>query len=161
LAGALEILDSEFLSLRGQRNVLIDVHKSAYRERLEGRKRLDSARLLGFLECEYPDGLGWRKAEERGQPFKTHSDAICVNALQSAGIVTADSMKKVLRSKPYQKLVRAFADQQQLARTEISHFAVVLMALATRGPRLVELFFPDVVQDPGISAALALARKKK
>jgi hypothetical protein len=38
---------------------------------------------------------------------------------------------------------------------------MVLMALATRNSRIVELYFPDVVQDPAIAAVLALARRAR
>jgi len=161
LAGALEILDSEFLSLRGQRNNLIDRHRIAYSGRNEGTKRLDSARLVALLECDHPDGMGWRRAAELNEPFRTHSDAMCVVALRAAGVLTANSLRKILREKLCRRLTRVFADHSQLMPNKVSHFAAVLIALASRRPRLVEYYFPDVALDPGMAAVLALARKRK
>jgi len=159
LAGALEILDSEFLSLRAQKDQLINRHRATYSQKSEGTKRLDSARLVALLECDHPGGTGWRKAAELGQPFKAHSDAMCVVALRAAGVLTANSLRKILRSSLYRKLVRTFADHYQLMPDGVSHFAKVLIALASRRPRLVEYYFPDVVLDPPMAAVLALARK--
>jgi len=158
LAGALEILDSEFLALREQRSSLIETHKAAYQQGQEGRKRLDSARLIGLLECDYPLGLGWRAAEQRDEPFRAHSDARSVSALQAAGIITADSLRQVLRSRLHRRLTLAFANYNQIPREEISHFAIVLMALAAQDPRLIESYFPDVALDPAIANVLAIAR---
>ena len=69
IAGTLEILGNEFISLKEERNTLIEKWKRKYEKGLLQKRSFDAARLLAFLEFSYPTGLSWRDAEKGG----THS----------------------------------------------------------------------------------------
>ena len=83
LAGTLKILDSEFLSLRTARVRLLEEYRERYSRLRDGKEPLDAARLLGFLEARWPDGLSWRTAAASGHAFPMHIEASCVDALKA------------------------------------------------------------------------------
>ena len=59
IAGAIELLEAEFLALRNHQQVLIGLYKNRYDKGHDGAVEIDSVRLIALLECERPQSLGW------------------------------------------------------------------------------------------------------
>jgi len=146
LAGTLELLDNEFQELRHERNVLIGVYWDRYSQNEDASKPFDVARLLGFLEADR-SGLGWRDAEAAGKPFAAGLDVSCVEALKSAGLGTAKSLRKIFRSSRFRYALRSFASSNGISPSEVSHLAAVVLAVIVKRPQLVRQHFPEMMFD--------------
>jgi putative GTP pyrophosphokinase len=72
IAGAIEVLEDEFVALRDHQQQLIDRCKDRYANALDHGAAIDSVRLVAVLERERPKSLGWRAAAKRGT--HQHSD---------------------------------------------------------------------------------------
>jgi putative GTP pyrophosphokinase len=149
LAGALELLDGEFLALRKENDTLVGKYRGRYESRADNRKKFDVARLLGFLEATQP-GLSWRQAAAEGRPIAPGLDVSCVEALKAVGLGTALSLSAVLRSRRYRSALRSFAAAQALAEAEVSHLANVVLAVAVKNAKVVRQHFPEIIFDPAI-----------
>lgn len=151
LAGTLELLDNEFLALRDTRSALIEAYSVRYKQNLDRRTPFDAARLWGFLEASYPEGHTWRKAVSTGAPFKPVLDISCVEALRAAGLGTPASLAAMLKSREFRRAVASFASDQGIAPAEVSHLAVVLLAVAAKDLRMVQRHFPEFMTDPALA----------
>ncbi|MEM7122339.1 MAG: hypothetical protein AAF563_13730 [Pseudomonadota bacterium] len=150
LAGTLELLDSEFLALRQERDDLIDGYRHAYTKHGDDRRAFDVARLLGYLEAARPKGLSWRQAEEAGTPFHAGLDSSCVDALKAVGLGTARSLSDVFKSRRFRYAASSFAASQGIAPKSVSHVAAVVLALVVTDANVIRRHFPDVVFDSAI-----------
>ncbi len=150
LAGTLELLDNEFLALRDQRNALIDRYRLIYEQKKDKRKFFDVARLLGFLEASRPMGLSWRKAANDGAAFDAGLDISCVGALKAVGLGTPMSLRNVLKSSRFRYAVTTFAASQGIAPANVSHLAVVVLAVVVKDARMVQRHFSEIVFDSAI-----------
>jgi hypothetical protein len=155
LAGSLELLDAEFLSLRAVRNDLIDNYRNIYDSGREPRKPFDVARLLGFLEAIRPEGRSWRQAAADGLPFAAGLDTTCVEALQTVGLGTAASLRTFLHSRAFRRALRGFAANQGTDPAHTSHLAIVVVAVAIKEARTIRSHFPEIMYDPAITALVA------
>jgi len=148
LAATLELVDGKFEALRGERDRLIEAHASMYAERRELDESLDSARLLGLLECSLPDGKSFRAAEVEGSPFPPRVEAVCVKALEGAGIRTGSELLRHLSSTECIRVRGEYASRHGVAADELSHLAVLTIAIATAVPDEFAEQFPDLAGDP-------------
>src|SRR5205823_6023775 len=121
------ILDQQFLVLRAERNHLIEHYRETYEAGAELGSKLDAARLLGLLECVRPDGLSWRRAEARGEPFPPRIEATCVEALDTCGISTDAALIGMLSDKRFLAAAGDFASAEATSIGEISHLAIVVL----------------------------------
>ncbi len=151
LAGSLELLDNEFLALREQRSDLIESYRLRYQRNEDHQKPFDAARLLGFLEASRAEGRSWRQAAAAGAQFAEGLDVSCVDALKAVRLGTPASLRVLFRSSPFRYAVRSFAASQGIAPAEMSHLAIVVLAVAIANARMVQRHFPEVVYDPAIA----------
>lgn len=152
IAGTLEVLGRGFLSLRGERNKLIQHYKEQYRHRLDLHKSFDSARLLGFLEFRYPDAISWRLAESQGSPFPTRIEAVCIAALRACHLNTGSALRSLMSSGRFRRAVRTYAAISGIELAKVSHLALTLIAIGLRNVRVLHDYFPQLSQDPGLRA---------
>jgi hypothetical protein len=149
LAGALELLDSEFLALRKENDLLIGHYRVVYLENEDQRILFDVARLLGFLEASRP-GLSWRQAAGDGVPFRAGLDNSCVEALKVVGLGTPASLSRMFQSSRFRYALRSFAALQGIGQTDVSHLANVVLAVMVKDAKVVEHHFPEIINDPAI-----------
>ena len=161
IAGTLEMLGKEFQSLRHERQKMIDVCKQRYADGLDMRRSFDSVSLLGFLENEYQANPSWRKSEETGQPFPAQIEATCVLALKDCGLGSAKSLRAFLKRRAYQRAVKSFAVAQLKKVEEVSHLALVVIAVALKSERVLGDFFPEMSEGVGLAAVLRGKRKAR
>ena len=145
LAGSLELLDSEFLALRGERDQLIKAYCDKYLLGKEGGEEFDVARLLGFLQATLPSG------QEGTIPLGTGFQVSCVDALKEVGLGTAKSLRRIFRSRKFRYALTSFASEQGIAPDEVSHLAVVVIAVAIKNAFIVKRHFPEMIYDPAIA----------
>lgn len=150
LAGTLELLDNEFLTLRDERDELIDRYREIYANHGDNRNAFDVARLLGFMEASWPEGRSWRQAAEAGVPFQPGLDTSCVDALKAVGLGTPRSLRNVFESREFRDAVASFASSHGIAPEHVSHLAVVLLALAVKDPNVLKRHFPEIEFDSAI-----------
>jgi ppGpp synthetase/RelA/SpoT-type nucleotidyltranferase len=162
LAGVLELLDNQFETLRVQRNQIIESHLKSYASKREGNIPLDSARLLAFFECHFPEGLSWRRAAAENTPFPTRIETKCLQALMLTAVTSANQLKSAIKAARFKTALRLFANKQGVPVGEVSHLALAVLAIASKDAAIVQEFFPDIVSDPAFMAGLAgLARKPR
>lgn len=155
LAGTIEILDGEFLSLRAARVNLIEQYCARYARMQDGREQLDVARLLGFLEARWPEGLSWRMAAFSGHGFPIHIEASCVDALAAVGLKNASKLRALMAQTSYRSALRSFASLKGIGSTEISHLALVVIAVALEDEGVLRTYFPEMLRDPSIEQLLS------
>jgi putative GTP pyrophosphokinase len=161
IAGTLEVLGTEFQSLRHERQRVIDACRQRYADDLDSRRTFDSVRLLGFLENEYPESLSWRKSEQTGHPFPPRIEATCVAALKHVGLGSAKSFKAFLRRTAYRQALRLFAGADLKKVQEVSHLALVVIAVALKSERVLEDYFPGMAESVGLAAVLRKAGRDR
>lgn len=147
IAGSLEILESQFLHLKKERNELIEQYKVAYDKHRDGNEELDAARLLALLEVLRPNGLSWRTAENNGRQFPPRIEATCVSALATVNVRTGNQLKSVVKSRLFRSAVRRFASSMGLDPAETSHFALSVIAVGIINPQLLLEEYPELVED--------------
>jgi ppGpp synthetase/RelA/SpoT-type nucleotidyltranferase len=151
IAANLELLDNEFLALREARNALIDDYRVRYLQKSDWRKPFDVARLLGFLEAAWPNAQGWRSAAMAGTPFAPKLDLVCVQALRAVGLKAPISLHDWFASARFQRALQSFAALQGIAPNEVSHFALVGLAVTTKNREKIRRHFPEILSDPAIA----------
>ncbi|MGC2465159.1 MAG: RelA/SpoT domain-containing protein [Candidatus Acidiferrum sp.] len=154
IAGTLEVLGTEFVSLRSERQKAIGEYCQRYADGRDHRNGFDSVRLLGFLENQYPVNPSWRAAEEVGQPFPPGIEATCVAALKHCSLGSARSLKPFLKRRAYRQAVRSFATAELKEEEEVSHLALVVIAIALASERALQDYFPGMAESAGIAAVL-------
>ncbi len=154
LAGVLELLDDEFVNLKGERDKLVDHFRKRYSVQKDGQRIFDVARLLGFLEAERPHGLSWRKAEESEDPFPPKIGVSCVDALRSVGLKSANSFRAMMSTRRFRSAVRSFAASHDISPVEISHLAVAVIAVAIKDADMLRTHFPEMIRHPSVAHLL-------
>jgi ppGpp synthetase/RelA/SpoT-type nucleotidyltranferase len=149
LAGTLELLDGEFLSLRQENDSLVLRYRELYKNGEDQRKPFDVARLLGFLEATRR-GMSWRQAAADGHPFAAGLDVSCVEALRAVGLGTPTSLSAMFSSRRYRYISRSFAASQGIGVDDVSHLADVVLAVMTKDTKVVQHHFPEIINDPAI-----------
>jgi ppGpp synthetase/RelA/SpoT-type nucleotidyltranferase len=149
VAGAIEMLEEEFVALRDHQEQLIALCKGRYEEGQDGAAEIDSVRLIALLECERPDSLGWRAAAQRGTPFPPHIANRCVRALKRAGIRTGQALRRVLRSKSLKEVEESFAQELRISEP-LSHLNTARLAVLSESPAIFADYFPELASDAAI-----------
>jgi ppGpp synthetase/RelA/SpoT-type nucleotidyltranferase len=147
LAATLEGVDGSFEILRRERHRLIGIRAEQYTEGHRFDDELDVAALLGFLESERPSGRSFRQAEASGEPFPPRIDAIGLDALREAGIDTATKLRARMVDSEFERLATDYASRIGVATAELSHLAVLLIAIASHTPALLVSDYPDLLED--------------
>jgi len=158
MAGAIEILEDEFVMLRKYQDKMVDFYKQRYSGGRDSTIELDSVRLIALLECERPESLGWRAATRSGQPFAPHLDNRCVKALKRSGIRTPLALRAMLRSKIFERAEVMFAEEHRISEP-LSHLNTARIAVLLRSPTIFSDYFPEMSADVGIQRLL-LERKR-
>jgi len=153
MAGAIEMMEEEFVALRNQQQVLINSYKDRYSRGLDDAVELDSVRLIALLEFERPNSLGWRSAAEKGMPFPPHIDNRCVQALKRAVVQTGRALKRLLNSKVLKSAERSFAREHRLSEP-VSHLNTARLAVLVESRAIFADFFPELMTDSAIERLL-------
>jgi ppGpp synthetase/RelA/SpoT-type nucleotidyltranferase len=153
IAGAIEMIEDEFVALRDHQQKLIDGYKGRYDKGQDGTIEIDSVRLIALLECERPASLGWRVAVQRGMPFPPHIDNRCVKALKRAGIRTGQALKTILRSKALTAAEKVFAREHRISEP-LSHLNTARIAVLLKSPTIFSDYFPELLPDAAIQILL-------
>jgi len=137
LAGTLELVDREFDALANELVVLVDWYKAGYSrdERLD--EPFDSARLMGFFLSSRP---GIPALGSMGMPLPFGVAAECVRILDSADLANAGRLGPVIESSAFRRLVREYADRQDVEPSAVSALVVVAAAIAVKKPELLSQY---------------------
>jgi ppGpp synthetase/RelA/SpoT-type nucleotidyltranferase len=161
IAGTLELIEREFLGLRTEKDGLIEDYRHRYERGMDKSEKLDTARMLGLLESEWPKNLSWRQAETSGKPFPPKLEERCVFALSKVGITQASKLLRVFRAKSIRRALNSFASAEVLSKDNVSHVAIVLLAVAIRNKKTFRAYFPSMADSGSISMALRTPKTKK
>ena len=154
IAGTLEILEKEFQALRLQRDELIERYALEARGEQGYLEHLDAARLLGILEVLRPDGLSWRLSGGSGSPFPPRIEARCVMALRHVGVETGQDLRTWLDSGRFNRVAASYAAAEGKVPSQLSHLAVVVLAIASRDLDVALALLPDLAGDVSVQRAL-------
>jgi ppGpp synthetase/RelA/SpoT-type nucleotidyltranferase len=149
IAGAIEMLEGEFVALRDHQEQLVEIWKGRYESRQYGAAGIDSVRLMAMLECERPDSLGWRDAARQGTPFPPHIARRCVKALERTGIRTGQALRTALRSKSLKDAEKSFAQEDRISEP-VSHLSTARLVVLLASRAIFADYFPEMMSDPGI-----------
>lgn len=161
IAGALELIEREFLLLKDEREKLIEEYKHRYDRKEDGHVAMDTARFIGFLESVWPTNPGWRSTARQRQPFPPGIGETCVLALRRIRSDTANSLRRAFRSARFKRAMKAFSTVEGLPVSGVSHLALVVLAIALKDKQVLEMHFPDMARSPAIAAALRLAQIRR
>lgn len=159
LAGALEILETEFERLHDEKEKLVDGYRRRYSEGQDERKRMDVARLLGFLRSEFPDSPSWGASGKGSLPRGL--DVTCLEALSSVGLGTARGLRDVLRTRRYWRSVESLAANLGEEPSRLSHLALVVLAVGLRDSSVLESSFPEIVRESAVSRVLSIGGQRR
>lgn len=151
LAGALEILDAQFTSLRDAGDHLINDLRTLYTGGQDLDLPLDTARLVAFLEVQRPSAPGWRMRDGDKRRFRPGTAAACVDALASARIRTPRQLRRALNNRRCRALLTRFAAANRVAPDEVSHLALSILVVASLRPAILAQF-PDLLADTSLTA---------
>ena len=149
IAGAMEMIEDEFVALRNHQQKLIDFSKDQYERNQDDTVEIDPVRLIALLECERPKSLGWRDAARRGMPFPPDIANRCVKALKRAGIGTGRALRTALNSRTLKAAETLFARVHHMSEP-VSHLNSALLAVLLKSPTIFADYFPDLVSDAAI-----------
>ena len=154
LAGALEIADSHFLTLRAKRREMIAKYRQDFDAGRELSSDWDVARLLAFLEVERPNAIGWIQAEDMGKPFPPGSESDAIGALNDAGLRDPNALRLVMASEPFIAALGRYAQGNLVSPSEVSHLACVAMAVGTVARAALNEHLGDLATDRSLVSAL-------
>lgn len=160
IAGAIEMLEDEFVSLRDHKQQLIGEYKARFLAGDDGNSEIDTARMIAMLECERPHALGWRAAAEAGQPFPAHLDNRCVQAIRRGGIKKVKALRRVLKSRELRDAEEFFLRVHRLLEPP-SHLVTARLIVLIRSPIMFADYFPDQISDPAINTLLRERRGRR
>jgi len=154
----LEILEREFLALTGERDAITDEHLESYNKGNGKSVEFDSARLIAFLEYQWPKNPGWRYHGKYSSPFPAHIEARCVAALKDAGLGTARALSRIFRTKRFRKAMSKLEALEVVPAQQISHLALILLALAVKNSNIFRRYLPEFEQST-VSESAKWARR--
>ena len=146
LAGAIEILDHEFSTLRKEESNLISKYINDLKTK-PYHKPLDKAWMIAILEHIYPDRQGWIKAEAEGKPLKKELGDRCCIALKRVGIKDTSSFQRLLNKKTLKGAIKTYAINEGIRPEKVSHFAIVVLALILHNQKIIKNEFDDFLED--------------
>lgn len=161
IAGTLEVLAREFLSLKRGRGNRIEFFRRRYSHGLDRRRAFDSVRLLGFLEAEYPKNLSWRQALVEKEPFPPGMETTCVAALKHCRLGTPISFRRLLRANLYRRALARFAAAELKKPEAVSHLALVVIAIAVKSEAVLQDYFPGMAESVALASVLKRRSKRR
>jgi hypothetical protein len=81
-----------------------------------------------------------------------------VEALKAVGLGTPASLTTLIKTGRFQRAVNSFAADQGIAPAQVSHVAVVVLAVAVKNLPMVKRHFPEFLNDPALAAILQVRR---
>lgn len=160
MAGAIELLEDEFVALRDHQQQLISSYKEKYERGHDATAELDSVRLIALLELHRPESFGWRAAIKQGMPFPAHIEDRCVKALKQTGIRSGQALAAVLRAKELKEAESMFVREHRLSEP-LSHLNTARLIVLLKSPVVSADYFPEMLSDPAIEKLLKRRRKRK
>ena len=98
IAGALEILDREFLALRHVRTSLTNGYLREYQRGKRMSEAFDSARMVAFFERLRPQATGWRSKNGPASALPANSEVCCLHALRAVGLDVPRKLTRVIEN---------------------------------------------------------------
>jgi ppGpp synthetase/RelA/SpoT-type nucleotidyltranferase len=155
LAGALEILDREFHDMRLERERLIVQYRQSYAAGRLLDNKLDTARLVAFMENAWPHGPGWMPRQSATDVLPSRYEADCVSALAAVKLTTARKLGSALKHPAFLEGAKRFASAEGIPYRELSHLALVAILVGLRSWTVLNEYLPDLVYDPAITASVS------
>jgi ppGpp synthetase/RelA/SpoT-type nucleotidyltranferase len=150
VAGALEVVENAFLGFASECNALVSEYKTTYACGKELDRKFDVARLMAFMEIEFPESPGLA-IESEGLTLKPTHGAALVSALHTAKVQNPRRLADIFRKRQFRTAVAKFAANEGRAPVDVSHRARIILALAAFKPVLIQTHFPDLLGDPALS----------
>jgi ppGpp synthetase/RelA/SpoT-type nucleotidyltranferase len=154
LAAVIEMLDGTFLEMRTEQLELRQAYAEAYEAGVGLDETLDAARLAGLMSSAFPNNPGWRPTGTSAAISPDLSRRL-VQGLMLTGATTARSLRDSFSDPVFKRRVRRYAVESGRAVDEVSHGALVLLALATRDASLFTELFPMEARNPPFATAMA------
>jgi hypothetical protein len=146
LAGTLEILDQQFVTLRDRSLELAQGYASSYRSGQDQSVKFDAARLVGFFLAERPTAF---------RPVESWRDASTLLSLLRFGSRDdAAAMKQALGRKEFRSWARRYANAVGVAPAELSMRAVCVMAATLDNEASIVPQFPELFEDESLVRAI-------
>jgi ppGpp synthetase/RelA/SpoT-type nucleotidyltranferase len=158
LAAVLEMLEHEFSGVAAETEDLIEFASQAISAKPLVRRTLDVPVLLATLEVSFPAGLSFRNASSAGSAFPPGIEQRFLLAFQRLGVGSTSSLVPLLRSAAFGVASRRYASYVGVARSELSHLAVLAIALGVKSRDLLTVFFPEFSADTALGFALTSKR---
>jgi len=146
VAGTLEILEREFLSLKEEKAALVKAACESITQRFVSTTRLSPVRLCALLSIERREGV--RFAEVDGLP--TGIESLCVEALRRSRIGDIGRLRSCIRSKRMHRLVQRYASNTGSSVDTVSDFVLILLVLKLNNPEVLQDLFPEFLADQGL-----------
>lgn len=148
-AGALELLDREFLRLTSTRDERSGEYLDRLRKHQRIKGRLNVPMLTAALEYCFPLGEGFRWPDGKHRVLPPSTESACLYALRAVGIKEVRTLVQTLKSKRVMRRVRQYALFANIGQEAVSRFAVVGTVVALLKPRVFRDLFPQLLADPG------------
>jgi len=144
VAGAFEILEREFVSLREAADALIDKYVGEFAAGRHKSVQLDGASLSAALDCLQPHGRTWRQDGRSGAQYPPITTVKA--ALEAVGITTYANLAAAVRTQGVRAKLEAFASLVGTTPDEVSHLAVCSVILGVKDHGILDLYLPDVAE---------------
>lgn len=151
VAGALEVIENAFSGLTTERDVLVERYKKAYAVGQEFEKTFDAARLVAFMEVQYPNAPSLRVRVLQQTVLEPTNNSSLISALKTTKLHNPRRLKRVFSSARCRRLVEQFAAESGYAPHEVSHRARVILAVVVVRPEMIRAQFPELLGDPALT----------
>lgn len=156
LAAMIEMVDSAFAEMRDEEPRMRNRYAARYRAGDDQDTQVDASRLPALMEAEYPMNPGWRLGATSAA-ITPDMAARLSQALALAGASTARAIKASLSDRSVRRRVASYAATTGRAADEVSHAAILLIAIGSIDAELLGDCFPLEAKNPDLVAVLGLA----
>ncbi len=156
LAGVLELLEHEFGQTSNEAQSLVEAALQELQSAYSASIRLDVPRMLAFLELSHPEGLSFRNAHAKGDPFPPGIEQRLLLALKHINVGTTGSLNAALLDNVVRNKQKRYARREGIRESELSHLAVLAIVVGVKQRSMLGVFFPEFSGDPSLQAALAV-----
>ncbi|RZL61199.1 MAG: hypothetical protein EOP81_17870 [Variovorax sp.] len=160
LAAVLEMLEHEFSGVAEATEKLIDQAKDRLTTRPLVRQMLDAPTLLAMLEIEFPHALSFRAATRSSSAFPPAIEQRFLLALQRIRIRDSTAFLALIRTREFVASAKRYASSSGISVLEVSHLAVLAIALGLKSPDVLRVYFPEFEADGAMTSALRPIRRK-
>lgn len=144
IAGALEVLEQEFLRLRAERDLLVQQYAKEYSQGQGISARLDVARLLALLEVTFPEARGPRKGRSLGSLVDPYTEKAALESLRSVGVTSGRDLLHLVERKRFQKKLDSYAASAGISPKECAHLSIVVLAVGHKDVAVMRSYFPEL-----------------